>query len=229
MLFLVPSGEQKQSGSWHWDRSQVGARFGSWGYTQSKELIRGTPELVQRSSHRRKSKSEEGVISSFKWFLPVFATRRGGGRGSALCGVIVLEKRKNSISVILWKMPYWALINKNLNLEKNDERENKIGRRLLFHVLLYWTVVHIFYCRCLLKKIFLRHCLYVSRIPHPHPNPLEFRNVCDRNYLDAVPGWIRTADTTSHFQLPLPRNINLDPIQARLGSARSGTLYFINL
>jgi len=33
MLFLVPSGEQKQSGSWHWDRSQVGARFGSWDYS----------------------------------------------------------------------------------------------------------------------------------------------------------------------------------------------------
>ena len=28
---LVPSGEQKQSGSWHWPRSQSGALFGSCG------------------------------------------------------------------------------------------------------------------------------------------------------------------------------------------------------
>ena len=26
---LVPSGEQKQSGNWHWPRSQSGALFGS--------------------------------------------------------------------------------------------------------------------------------------------------------------------------------------------------------
>merc|ERR1719507_1014238 len=32
---LVPSGEQKQSGSWHWERSQSGARFGSWSTVQA--------------------------------------------------------------------------------------------------------------------------------------------------------------------------------------------------
>ncbi len=34
----------------------------------------------------RLSQWGEGVISSFQWFLPVFATRRGGGRESAPCG-----------------------------------------------------------------------------------------------------------------------------------------------
>ena len=32
---LVPSGEQKQSGSWHWPRSQSGALFGSCGEEES--------------------------------------------------------------------------------------------------------------------------------------------------------------------------------------------------
>ena len=31
----VPSGEQKQSGNWHWLRSQSGALFGSWSTVQA--------------------------------------------------------------------------------------------------------------------------------------------------------------------------------------------------
>ncbi len=70
---------------------------------QSNELTRGPPELVQHfayrgNSHRRESAAcpkfdmvwlyhspipvgRRGIISSFKWFLPAFATRRGRGRG----------------------------------------------------------------------------------------------------------------------------------------------------
>jgi hypothetical protein len=75
---------------------------------QNKELTGGPPELVQHFSlgilHRRKSAAcptldmvwlyrtpilvgRRRVISSFKLFLPVFGTSRGGGRESAPCAL----------------------------------------------------------------------------------------------------------------------------------------------
>ncbi len=69
---------------------------------QSKELTSGPRDsfVYGGSSHRRKSAAcpkfdmvwpnlspipvgSRGVISSFRWFLPVFATRREGGRAKA--------------------------------------------------------------------------------------------------------------------------------------------------
>ncbi len=53
---------------------------------QNKELTRGPPELVWLNLSPIPM-GRRGVISSLKWFLPFFATRRGGGgRESAPCG-----------------------------------------------------------------------------------------------------------------------------------------------
>ncbi len=80
-------------------------------FSHRNEIARGPAELVQHfrgSSHRRKSAAcpnfdmiwlhrspipvgRRGVISSFKWFLPAFATRRGWERGSAPCGIYSLR------------------------------------------------------------------------------------------------------------------------------------------
>jgi hypothetical protein len=46
--------------------------------SQSKELTRGPPELVWLNLSPIPV-GRRGVISSLKWFLPFFATRRGGG------------------------------------------------------------------------------------------------------------------------------------------------------
>ncbi len=58
-------------------------------WAQSKELTRGPPELVKHLSCSKFDMvllnlspipvGRRGVISSFKLFLPVFATRKGGG------------------------------------------------------------------------------------------------------------------------------------------------------
>ncbi len=98
--------------------------------SQSNELTRGPPELSRHfrswgSSHQRKSAlcpkfdivwlyrspipvRRRGVISSFKWFLPAFATRRGRGEG-----VITLCVPSNSIQALLLSLLLHPYIGEN--------------------------------------------------------------------------------------------------------------------
>ncbi len=101
-------------------------------HLQVIELTRGPPEVVQHfryrgSSHRRKSAvcpkfdmvwpnrspipvGRRGVISLFKWFLPVFATRRGRGEGGRHPVVVIQSILIPSFSAfVYWRYPYLLL------------------------------------------------------------------------------------------------------------------------
>ena len=103
---LVPSDEQKQSGSWHWLRSQSGARLGS----------ESTPQAVSSEPSEQSCCSSQNNFLSMHSPFPHWSCSSGQTGSSVLkFGRTLLGSTKIKIKCVY---KYWVIHNPVLNIDR---------------------------------------------------------------------------------------------------------------